>query len=678
MTSDNVIELFPTIPEMEAEMNKWQMLTYEQKQRADDACMNKYGCTNEQLYAKHYVRLQAGESLEEVTINIVGNDHNSVSGRQSADELNYINTLMDNDPNMVIIKTDDTKEELNDKYNKYVMLTPNYKDLCDNQSIKLYGKTFIQKYNEELSKLERNDSNNLYELINNNKDTLDNSNFIEHAVNRINCLTRVNTLVETCVLEDVVESKFSNAEYKISDVPYVVPFYTFDEFAKLNPDAKDTLALDYIYMKDGKKYYETIQELYSQSLKEETKELVESKLIKLGWCPFINPDPSSMETARNRQVKWLNEKFNNVNLIDLSKYDIVNEVKGIEGDKKRLEPVFLTFTAGIAQFSKVIMAYTKSDFSHSGISLTSDMDKIYSFNMQTDAKMGGLSFESIEKYTTYGVEHFKVLVLFVDKDAKKKIKEQIDFFANNKNATKYGFENFFNIVFNIPTKNNTKMRMVCSQFVDYLLKSVGVDITNKPSNLVSPGNLIDSSSNDNINIYQLFDGNIKKYKKKEIDKKIDFIKSTLDYSELSAVSANVISDKIKDNRIMELFDLTCSDNKKVDKILREMRDYIKPNIVPALTADRTILDQKYRDRVDEIESELSSCGYSDIDKIKELLIELKEICNIIDPYHNNGVYNKAETLYAKYFGIVFSVDRDFPYEVFNHFYRFNGSKLLNN
>ena len=675
MTSDNVIELFPTIPEMEAEMNKWQMLTYDQKRKSDDACMNKYGCTNEQLYAKHYVRLQAGESLDEVTINIINND--TATEYQTSDELNYIDNLMKSDPNMVIIKNNDSKDTLDEKYNKYSMLTPNYKDLCDDQSLKLYGKTFIQKYNEEISKIEKIYGDNLPNLINNNKDALDNSNFIEHAINRINCLTRVNTLVETCVLEDVVYSKFTNSEYTVEDIPYIVPFYTFDEFVELNPDAKNTLVLDYLYINDQKKYYDTINKLYEGTLKEETKELSENSLIKLGWCPYICPNGKSIEDARKRQIDWLNENFNNVNLIDLSKYDIVNEVKGIDGDKKRLEPIFLTFTAGIAQFSKVIMAYTNSDFSHSGISLSSKMDKIYSFNMQTDAKMGGLSFESIEKYTTYGIEHFKVLVLFVDKDAKAKIKEQIDFFINNKKTTKYGFENFFNIVFNIPTKNNKKMRMVCSQFVDYLLKSVGVDITNKPSNLVSPENLINSSSNDNINIYQLFDGNIKKYKQKDIDKKIDFIKSTLDYSELSAVSANAISDKIKDNRIMELFNITCSDNKKINNILREMRDYIKPNIVPELTLDRTILDQKYKDRVNEIEVELSSCGHTDIDKMKLLLIELKEISKNINPYHNNEIYNKAETLYNTYFNIVQDSNPDFAYKLMDGSYKFNGNNLIN-
>lgn len=681
MTSDNVIELFPTIPEMEAEMNKWQLLTYDEKKRSNDACIELHGCTNEELYARQYAFLQSMQDTEEIQEAVEtcmpSNLDNIETGEWKGQ---YIQDVLAQDPNIIIITDDDTIDGLNAKYNDYLMLTPQYRTLSDEHHIKLYGMNFIQKYNERLGTLSSVKGSNfeIDEMIQANKDALNASNFIEFCTNKINCITAEKTLVESCVLsEKVLDSKFVNRPYDDSCIPSLVPFYTLDEYKELNPDKSDMMFLEYFRIDDKKKYYDTICELYNQTKNESTKAEATSRLIKLGWCPFKEPNGESIKESRTRQLEWMNTHFNLINLIDLSKYELLSEVKGIEGDKKRLEPIFITFTAGVAQFSKVIMKFTNSDFSHSGISLDSSMKKIISYNM-AGKKFGGLSEESIEKYIEHGIEHFKVLVLFVDKDAKKKMKEEIDIFLNNKTATRYGFEDFFNIVFNIPAENRKTTTMVCSQFVDYILKIGGIDLTNKPSNLVSPENLNQTLSTDGVNVYQLFDGDVKKYKEKDIKNKIKFILSALDYEELVAVTANVIADKIKDNRVMELFNMTCSDNLKVNSILREMREYIKPTVVPALTLDRTIIDKQNEEKFRVISNELNSCGTNDIEKIEKLLIELKAfIKNDINPYHNNEIYNNVETLYRTYFSIVNIADPAFVNKLMcNVGLPYDGSNLL--
>ena len=62
--------------------------------------------------------------------------------------------------------------------------------------------------------------------------------------------------------------------------------------------------------------------------------------------------------------------------------------------------------------------------------------------------------------------------------------------------------------------------MVCSQFVDRMLKSVNLDLTNKPSSLVSPKDLSDSKS---TKIFKAYEGPIAEFNPKKLKKNADII-----------------------------------------------------------------------------------------------------------------------------------------------------------
>ena len=65
--------------------------------------------------------------------------------------------------------------------------------------------------------------------------------------------------------------------------------------------------------------------------------------------------------------------------------------------------------------------------------------------------------------------------------------------------------------------NSNDYSMICSQFVDYIFKSIGADITNKPSGLVIPK---DFQILKNNRVYKLYEGKIVNYSQSKIDRTI--------------------------------------------------------------------------------------------------------------------------------------------------------------
>lgn len=67
--------------------------------------------------------------------------------------------------------------------------------------------------------------------------------------------------------------------------------------------------------------------------------------------------------------------------------------------------------------------------------------------------------------------------------------------------------------------------MICSQFVDYIMKMTNSDITNIDSSKVSPAKLYNSSVN-NARIYKTYDGKVKDFDSKKAKKLLDKLSRT--------------------------------------------------------------------------------------------------------------------------------------------------------
>ena len=89
-----------------------------------------------------------------------------------------------------------------------------------------------------------------------------------------------------------------------------------------------------------------------------------------------------------------------------------------------------------------------------------------------------------------------------------KIKDNVEYFHQNMKSTSYAYANILSILFKIPFERSKEL--ICSQFVDRMLKVGGIDITHKSSSLVDP-NFLRNCTSANKCIYRLFEGKVKSF-----------------------------------------------------------------------------------------------------------------------------------------------------------------------
>ena len=155
---------------------------------------------------------------------------------------------------------------------------------------------------------------------------------------------------------------------------------------------------------------------------------------------------------------------------------------------------------------------------------------------------------------------------------KEKIESVIKFYKDSITKTRYGFDNLFNIVINKAVDTKELLSMVCSQFVDNVLKLCNIDITNKSSNLVTPG---DFEKINNPKVFVVFDGRKKNYDHKEIEKKTKALMKNRDYDQLDILAPKAALESVRSFDI-EGFNIDCSDQ-NIHQVLREIRKYITPS-----------------------------------------------------------------------------------------------------
>ena len=634
MTADNVLDLCDNLNQLELDYNKWNLLTDDQKRISNDICIQKYGMNNIELYQKQKTRLTV---LEEAVMMLSDDTMKALNNKVIQTKV-----AKENNPMIVIIPLVDVEPlSIDLMYQNYLQLPQNYKNMSNGESLRIWGVTVDDAYKKVKGIMTGIDAEK--DLDEMPKDT-----FIENAFSNIYNILHGNSDRVTLTPESF---DFTN------DIPQIVPLLTYTEYCNLFPDKKLTVS-DYINISDTKKYYELIESMQVQlefTIDKKKKKELEDGILKLGWFPYRKINDKSVKDARDKQAEWFNKNMQ-TNIIDLTDYDISDTSEptitsltteqmlegtlGIEGDKSRLEPLFMTFTSSNNFLGKVIKKWTKSYWSHAGIALSSKLDKIYTFSakeLNENNREGGFRIESLDLYSSLKINDLLVLCFFVDKDIKKKVKQELSFYEKNQANTKYDKANYFNIAFNIE-KDGDSMQMVCSQFVDYILKLAGIDITNKSSNLVTPGDL-SKTDNNAINIYALFEGKIPNYKQKEIDKKIKLIVDTLDYEKLNATTTDNMRSTTKSTKVMESFLEVCTDNEEINNILRQVRSYMSPeNNMISINPD------KINELCIRNHNELMKCSHADTDTIKALLYENRGLSLYLQNHTDNEYQDKINEL----------------------------------
>ena len=185
---------------------------------------------------------------------------------------------------------------------------------------------------------------------------------------------------------------------------------------------------------------------------------------------------------------------------------------------KDKQPLFFIFSRGIAPIlSKSIMKFTNSKFSHMGIAFSADCRKIYTYTSRGEHRENYVSGETGFGFTLDSINDLKrnnqeiaIMVGYISNANFEIIKEQIEDFTRHN--TTFDATLFLNYLRNKPIKNKNKYAQVCSTFCDYILKSIGITVSNEP--VPSPGGMkeqLDKSSEKLNNVFEVFSGKAQEY-----------------------------------------------------------------------------------------------------------------------------------------------------------------------
>ena len=232
------------------------------------------------------------------------------------------------------------------------------------------------------------------------------------------------------------------------------------------------------------------------------KYLSEPTLLDEAYCDFVYMGESSINTQEFIDI--LNEKM------DMD-----------EGYGAKLRPIYVVLLYSDSTFDHVVEKFVKDQqYWHAAISFGPGLTHCYSFNFgeaNANKFKGGLSFESIKMYQE---EHptgtMQVGAVFVSKEKYKKVKEAMDFYQSNKEKTKYSFLNLIYSWLGKPTKNGLNFNLVCSTFVDTVLKHANINLNDKQTNLVKPDDL---KYTNNKNYFKVYEGKITGYDAEEVKEK---------------------------------------------------------------------------------------------------------------------------------------------------------------
>ena len=149
----------------------------------------------------------------------------------------------------------------------------------------------------------------------------------------------------------------------------------------------------------------------------------------------------------------------------------------------------------------------------------SSFKKCYSYGMNgAKRKVGGFIIEDLTNKPPKSP--CKIYVTFVKDKVWETIKKNVDWFVAMQAKTRYSFENIIGFLFHIPLQKD--LNMICSQFVDRMIKLGNIDFTKKASALLSPADL-DKAARNNKKIFTIFKGFAENIKPSVISRKVDAI-----------------------------------------------------------------------------------------------------------------------------------------------------------
>ena len=581
------------------------VLSISKQIESDAKCKERYNLTNRELYNKLHESILLGKKLEYNGVVNESFDYSLIDRKDLISKIAYVKSLNQDitiailypyDPEMISDESykHNYKEEFLSIWNRFLGLSHKYKKYSNSYSLCIFGYNVKAMYELIVNDIiDTNTSTDDIHIVP-SRDYLDsNESVVDESLNDIlldkNILELYKFKISSCMSGNSrAITEGYNLYNKISEVNQcilseidrnslktAIPYFTLSEYNSIVPEDKDDDLLESIT--DNSEYYKMICELYDEYQKDKDDFIAENSLLSLGWNPEVNPR-TKMNMVKDRQLRWFND--HKVHLIDISDYDVKGKSFGTRFEsstymnRKYKEndcyPVYLVLSYTNTMFGKVIRKVKNSTFTHAGISLDSDLSQILTF-MFDDKNNKGFMVESLDRYLqVYDKALISVLCFFVDKNTIDKLNDAIQYFINNKHKTSYNFKNLLNILRNKAKDNDPdNLCMVCSQFVDTILKLADIDLTHKSSNLVTPKDLAELK---HPRVFQLYKGLGSKYDEIKVESKIDYL---LTDSEVEDILFNTFVDKISEstfNLISKRYRIT--DNSKANDVLQELYSYI--------------------------------------------------------------------------------------------------------
>ena len=281
-----------------------------------------------------------------------------------------------------------------------------------------------------------------------------------------------------------------------------------------------------------------LMELCNELSKDPNNNQLKQYILELGWNPELPYTSGNRALVSRNTRNKLNRFYNEFSFINVEGIEDISYIDEEVDEDSALYPVYIVLLSSKTAFGKMIKKATNSIWTHGAISFDSKLDKIYSYARD------GFVFENLD---IYGKDSkLSVNVIFLNKKDYIKMKSRLDYFIANKKHTRYGFDNLLNVL--TGKIKNHDLNLICTEFVDKLFKYIGIDLTHKSSNLVTPEDF-SKTVKRNKKIYTVYNGFTGNYNKTKVDQRIAKLKAS------GRVFRELFTDKLCDS-IIEKYTIT--------------------------------------------------------------------------------------------------------------------------
>lgn len=444
-------------------------------------------------------------------------------------DINIISTIHGKD-------TDEMLDNLEKQFIEYNSQSKDHKLRSDDESIAIYNKTNVDRYNDIKGfLLKSRQIENTERVTSTDGKTLkaDTTHYFGEFVSQV---------YQNMQAVNEAESLKSKQHRRFNDCPYFTPTEMIDMGVYTNGnfyspfadndglitgikiplwfDSYKNMCMDHIFEDYRGDWIDTLDNLYSdfEDIKASgDKEKIlarKQSILNLGWNPEIAFNRKNRLKASKRVSDILDKTIPKdvfINLDDIPESD--DEILSESVSKSTHKPVFLIFTQGSTPIvSQGIKLFTGSEYSHASISFDPELNEVYSFNIRE--KSGFIR----ENLSSFGENVISVMTFFAPNKIVQQLKDKVKDFEDNK--TTFDLRIFLNKILHIDHKvSKNEYHQVCSTFVDTVLKSGSINLTGD-INIPDPGQLYDHAKSMPNKIIEVFNDKAPKYDGKKTKRKL--------------------------------------------------------------------------------------------------------------------------------------------------------------